>query len=135
LSAPEVRVTAPPAGVIAPTNNTGLSQQNLRPLLWDSTSNQFVLPSSPLIRFFRVNTPNATGNPVNIIDPQGNSYSSSEWVCSIAGFQNGSGDRTYNATTIPYSGAPWQVLYDTAGSGNQVWILAISTALIGGIQY
>lgn len=136
LSAPEVRVTAPPAGVIAPTNTTGLSQQNLQPVLWDSTSKQFVIPSSPLIRFFRVDTPTATGNPVDIIDPQGNSYNSEQWVCAIAGFQNGSGDRTYNAVTIPYGGgAPWKCLYDTAGSDNQVWILAISTTLLGGIQY
>jgi hypothetical protein len=135
LSAPEIRATNPITEVINPSNTTGVASNNLKPLLWDSTTKQLVIPSTPLIRYFRVNTPDSTGNQVDIIDPQGNAYNLPDWVCCIAGFANGSNDRTYQAFCLPYANSTWKVEYDTAGSGNQVWILAISTALLGSIQY
>lgn len=135
ITIPQLAITTPPPGIINPPNSTSTEGNNLRPLMWDSTTNTVVIPQTPPIRYFRVNTPNATGNPVDIIDPQGNGYTSDDWVCAVAGFGNASGDRTYNAYCIPYAGANWKVLYDTAGNNNQVWILAISTAFLASIQY
>lgn len=134
-----VSVNSVPAQGIAPVNSTGLStsSSNLSPVMWNNSTKQFVIPSEGgLLRYFRVNTPDSTGSPQDIIDPQGNRYNLPDWICCVAGFANNSGDRTYNCWTVPYNNSTWQVQYDNAGtSGAQVWILAISTSLIGCVQY
>jgi hypothetical protein len=72
---------------------------------------------------------------VLIQDPQGGVYNSNDWTCCCAGFYNQSGDRTYNAFTIPYAGAPWQCRHDQAGSGGRIAMLAISNQLISWISF
>lgn len=136
LQAPNAKITSPVNQVLTP-NMTGPSIQggNLRPLFWDTTSNKLTIPTSPLIRYFYVSTPDSTGSEVTITDPQGGTYNSDDWVCCVAGFYNVSGDRTYNAFTIPYSGAPWKCRYDQAGSDGRVAILAVSNQLLSWISF
>jgi hypothetical protein len=107
---------------------------NIRPLFYDTTTNKIVVSNTSLIRFFEVATPEPTGETVVITDPNGNTYSDPEWICCVAGFANGSGDRTYNCLTIQTAGSPWQVRYDSAttSGANYVNILAIHRSLLTG---
>jgi hypothetical protein len=136
LQAQNAKITAPVNQVLLP-NMTGPSIQggNLRPLFWDVATNKLTIPTSPLIRYFYVSTPDATGNEVTITDPLGGTYNSNDWTCCVAGFYNQSSDRTYNAFTIPYAGAPWKCRYDQAGSGGRIAILAISNQLLSWISF
>lgn len=135
LQAPKLATSSPATYNVSPINTTGQSTTTLVPLMLNTSNNQLVIPNAPLIRYFRVSTPDATGNQVDIIDPQGNAYNNPDWVCCIAGFANNSIDRTYNAWTIPYANSTWKVEYDSAGTGNQVWILAIHSSLLISTQY
>jgi hypothetical protein len=107
---------------------------NIRPIFYDVSTNKIVVAQTSLIRFFEVTTPEATGTNVVITDPSGNTYSDPEWICCVAGFNNGSGDRTYNVTTIQTVGSPWIVRYDSATTSpnNYVNILAIHRSLLTG---
>jgi len=122
--------------VVQTVTPTGFSPNfgNIRPLFYDVTTNKIVVTQTSLIRFFEVATPEDTGENVTITDPGGNTYSDPEWVCCVAGFVNGSGDRTYNCVTIATSGSPWQVRYDSAttSGNNYVNILAIHRSLLTG---
>jgi len=106
----------------------------IRPLFYDTATNKIVVSPTSLIRFFEVATPEDTGENVVIRDQNNNTYSDPEWVCCVAGFVNGSGDRTYNCVTIQTAGAPWQVRYDSATTtgSNYVNILAIHRSLLTG---
>jgi hypothetical protein len=123
----------PQTQIITPT---GFSPNfgNIRPIFYDATTNKIVVAQTSLIRFFEVATPEATGENVVIRDPSGNTYSDPEWVCCVAGFANGSGDRTYNVLTIQTAGSPWEVRYDSAttSGSNYVNILAIHRSLLTG---
>jgi len=123
----------PQTQIITPT---GFSPNfgNIRPLFYDATTNKIVVAQTSLIRFFEVSTPEDTGENVVITDPSGNTYSDPEWLCCVAGFVNGSGDRTYNCVTIQTLGSPWQVRYDSAttSGNNYVNILAIHRSLLTG---
>jgi hypothetical protein len=106
----------------------------IRPLFYDTATNKIVVSNTSLLRFFEVATPEDTGENVTITDPAGNTYSDPEWICCVAGFANGSGDRTYNCVTIQTAGSPWQVRYDSATTtgSNYVNILAIHRSLLTG---
>jgi hypothetical protein len=123
----------PQVQVITPT---GFSPNfgNIRPLFYDVSTNKIVVAQTSLIRFFEVATPEATGENVVITDPLGNTYSDPEWICCVAGFANGSGDRTYNCLTIQTAGSPWLVRYDSATTDetNYVNILCIHRSLLTG---
>jgi hypothetical protein len=111
----------------------GANYANIRPLFYDTNTNKIVVSPSALIRFFEVATPDETGVSVVIRDPNNNTYSSPEWLCTIAGFINNSGDRTYGAVTIETQNGPWTVQYNNAGtSGAYVQILAIHRSLMTG---
>jgi hypothetical protein len=124
------------APVVQSVTPTGFSPNfgNIRPLFYDVTTNKIVVTQTSLIRFFEVATPEDTGENVTITDPAGNTYSDPEWVCCVAGFVNGAGDRTYNCVTIQTAGSPWQVRYDSAttSGNNYVNILAIHRSLLTG---
>ena len=130
-----LKVTTPSTKSITPLPSSSANRfGTLRPVFWDTATNSFTIPTSSLVRFFRVATPSVTGNQVTITDEAGNTYNSDEWVCTVAGFAN-TGDRTYGCFTIPYAGAPWKVQYDQAGGAGSVWILAISNALMPNATY
>jgi hypothetical protein len=142
FDAPNMRVTNPTTQAVTPGQIGGGSatQGNLRPLLIDITTGQLTYPSNALIRFFPIATPDANNSPQKIIDPNGGTYDNS-WICCVAGFINGSIDRSYACWTIapPFTTLDpvWYVEYDHAGTNgnNRVWILAISTALTGTVNY
>jgi hypothetical protein len=115
-----------------PTTNTF---GNLRPVFWDTTTSKLVMPTTALIRLFRVTTPSATGNQVTITDLAGNPYPCATWTCVVAGFGNTGSDRTYQAYTIPTLGGNWKVEYDQAGGAGSVWILAISNQLMANVSF
>jgi hypothetical protein len=126
---------------VAPAiTGTGTATPATLRLLFLNAQNQIVSPSTPLVRWFSITTPSATNSPITIQDPDGNKYGN-DWICSVAGFFNSSGDRTYNAWTFPPFANTgdtqhWGVQYDNAGSGTcKVWILAISTQLTGYVDY
>lgn len=112
----------------------------LRPLFLDS-NNRIVTPSTPLVRWFRVETPLETGQAVTIVDPDGNKYDKN-WICCCVGFFNAAGDRSYQAYTYPpdnniADSQHWGVTYDNASATAPcfVQILAISTQLVGYAEY
>jgi len=109
--------------------------QTTRPLLVDTTNNRIVKPNFPLFRLFDVSTPDSTGQPVPILDAQGNPYNANQWQCMVVGFFNGalatpgSADRTYGATCYWSANRNWLVEYDQAGTNGSGTILAIHNSL------
>lgn len=120
-----------------PANNNGVLPTSIVPMFWNSATNSIVLPTNPLIRFFRVNTPSPVGSPQLITDPQGNSYPNTDWLLTLSGFANNGVDRTYGVTLLPqYGGVQnWYVIYNQAGGTGIVWVVAINKALFCSVQY
>lgn len=137
LSAYSLKMDNPPRQPILPsfTSPTNNKFGNLRPVFWDSNTNSLTIPQDSLIRYFPMTTPSATGSALLVFDTEGRTYSSDDWICCVAGFANAGGDRSYQAyCSFPRPGALWSVQYDQASSGNgTVWILAVSTQLMGNI--
>lgn len=135
LSISNISISAPTTKTIPPTpiaNSTYTG--TLRPLFWDTATNQLAIPSEPLIRYFTMSTPKSTGSSVDVKDTAGNTFPSDKWVCAVAGFYNSSGDRTYNCSLTPYANSIWKIQYDHAADGaGYVSILAISTQLMASI--
>ena len=125
----------PPApvqrAIATPASNPGQrGTQTTRPLLFDTSGNTVVYPTFPLMRFFNIATPSTVGSRTTIVDASGNTFSSADWTCMVAGFRNDSGDRTYNCWCEINSGTQlWQVAYDQAGGGGDVNVLCISNSM------
>lgn len=128
----EVRITNAPAFSVG-SNFDQRGTQLTRPMFLTAGSNEVQRSSSPLIRFFDINTPSDTGVPVRVQDPFGTYYNVNDWTVCVVGFQNVGGDRTYNCFCFFDVNRDWYVQYDNAGSGGTVKLMAISNALyVGG---
>lgn len=93
-----------------------------RPLFYDNTTGDLQKPNNPMIKLVYVQTPSATGNPVPVIDANGNFFPIAEWTCIVAGFENITGDRSYQCfCTRGIDGIKWYVQYDHA-SPNQGYV-------------
>ena len=124
-----VKMTALPNTTIPGTQTGQRGTQTQRPVMVDSVSGALTKPSQPMIRFFAITTPSATGSPVLVQDAASNTYNANNWTVFPVGFSNQGGDRTYNCYCFFDVNRNWYVQYDQAGGNGVVNLCAIHNSM------
>jgi len=113
----------PTARFIIPVNET--PQYTLAPQttsLWNSTTNVYQYGNNQLIRLVRMACP--TNDRRQIVDSNGNTFLTTQWIAFMGGFFNG-GAVASNQAWLYDNGGTWWCRYSNVSGGADNWLTII----------